>query len=120
MTGHRVGYMRVSTLDQKTVRQLDDVDRVFEDPWSGKDLNLLLSVTGPSGSSPANPWCSALPLPLPAVAEWSDAVHLLELAGEVEGVGVASCGTYRSDGQFGGVKQFAGPGHAQLCLVLQD
>ena len=41
MTGQRVGYVRVSTLDQNTVRQLDgvDVDRVFEDKASGKDLN---------------------------------------------------------------------------------
>jgi DNA invertase Pin-like site-specific DNA recombinase len=33
--------VRVSTLDQNTVRQLDgvDVDRVFEDKASGKDLN---------------------------------------------------------------------------------
>jgi DNA invertase Pin-like site-specific DNA recombinase len=41
VTGQRVGYVRVSTLDQNTVRQLDgvDVDRVFEDKASGKDLN---------------------------------------------------------------------------------
>ncbi|MEC5152573.1 DNA invertase Pin-like site-specific DNA recombinase [Cryobacterium psychrotolerans] len=41
MTGQRVGYVRVSTLDQNAVRQLDgvDVDRVFEDKASGKDLN---------------------------------------------------------------------------------
>ena len=41
MTGQRVGYVRVSTLDQNTVRQLDgvDVDRMFEDQASGKDLN---------------------------------------------------------------------------------
>ena len=41
MTGQRVGYVRVSTLDQNTVRQLDGVavDRVFEDQASGKDLN---------------------------------------------------------------------------------
>lgn len=41
MTGQRVGYVRVSTLDQNTVRQLDgiDVDRVFEDKASGKDKN---------------------------------------------------------------------------------
>ncbi|TFC17446.1 recombinase family protein [Cryobacterium algoritolerans] len=41
MTGQRVGYVRVSTLDQNTVRQLDGVavDRVFEDKASGKDLN---------------------------------------------------------------------------------
>ena len=41
MAGQRVGYVRVSTLDQNTVRQLDgvDVDRVFEDKASGKDLN---------------------------------------------------------------------------------
>ena len=40
MTGQRVGYVRVSTLDQNTVRQLAgvDVDRVFEDKASGKDL----------------------------------------------------------------------------------
>ncbi|WP_394253188.1 recombinase family protein [Arthrobacter pityocampae] len=41
MTGQRVGYVRVSTLDQKTVRQLDGVvlDRVFTDHASGKDQN---------------------------------------------------------------------------------
>lgn len=41
MTGQRVGYVRVSTLDQNTIRQLDgvDVDRVFEDKASGKDLS---------------------------------------------------------------------------------
>ncbi|POH64930.1 hypothetical protein C3B59_09425 [Cryobacterium zongtaii] len=41
MTGQRVGYVRVSTLDQNTVRQLDgvDLDRVFVDQASGKDLN---------------------------------------------------------------------------------
>ncbi|PWJ53216.1 Site-specific DNA recombinase [Quadrisphaera granulorum] len=35
----RVGYVRVSTLDQNTVRQLDgvDVERVFTDTASGKD-----------------------------------------------------------------------------------
>ena len=39
MVGQRVGYVRVSTLDQSTVRQLDGVatDRVFEDKASGKD-----------------------------------------------------------------------------------
>jgi len=41
MTGQRVGYVRVSTLDQNTIRQLDgiDLDRVFVDQASGKDLN---------------------------------------------------------------------------------
>ena len=41
MTGQRVGYVRVSTLDQNTVRQLAgvEVDRVFEDMASGKDQN---------------------------------------------------------------------------------
>ena len=41
MPGQRVGYVRVSTLDQSTVRQLDGVtlDRVFEDKASGKDVN---------------------------------------------------------------------------------
>lgn len=35
----RVGYIRVSTLDQNTIRQLDgiDVERVFTDKASGKD-----------------------------------------------------------------------------------
>ena len=39
--GQRVGYVRVSTLDQKTERQLDgvDLDRVFTDKASGKDAN---------------------------------------------------------------------------------
>ncbi|PZU54864.1 MAG: hypothetical protein DI561_03630 [Thauera sp.] len=37
--GHRIGYRRVSTLDQTTERQLDGVelDTVFEDKASGKD-----------------------------------------------------------------------------------
>ena len=41
MTGQRIGYVRVSTLDQNTARQLDgvDVDKVFEDRASGKDSN---------------------------------------------------------------------------------
>ena len=36
-TGHRVGYIRVSTVNQNTDRQLDDVmlDKVFEDKCSG-------------------------------------------------------------------------------------
>jgi DNA invertase Pin-like site-specific DNA recombinase len=37
--GHRVGYIRVSTLDQNTARQLDgiELDKVFTDKASGKD-----------------------------------------------------------------------------------
>lgn len=39
MNGQRVGYKRVSTVDQNTARQLEgvQVDRVFEDKASGKD-----------------------------------------------------------------------------------
>jgi DNA invertase Pin-like site-specific DNA recombinase len=38
MTGQRIGYKRVSTVDQNTMRQLDGVavDEVFEDKASGK------------------------------------------------------------------------------------
>ena len=41
MDGKRIGYVRVSTLDQSTVRQLDGVvlDKVFEDKASGKDMD---------------------------------------------------------------------------------
>lgn len=41
MTGQRVGYMRVSTLDQNPDRQLDGVqlDRVFTDSASGRDTS---------------------------------------------------------------------------------
>lgn len=41
MTGQRVGYVRVSTLDQNIERQLEDVpvDRTFIDRASGKDTN---------------------------------------------------------------------------------
>ena len=40
LPGQRVGYRRVSTLDQNTARQLDGIplDVVFEDKASGKDL----------------------------------------------------------------------------------
>src|SRR5664280_2251315 len=40
MTGQRVGYVRVSTLDQNPDRQLDGValDRTFTDKASGKDV----------------------------------------------------------------------------------
>jgi DNA invertase Pin-like site-specific DNA recombinase len=39
--GQRIGYQRVSTVDQNTVRQLDGVvlDKVFTDKASGKDIN---------------------------------------------------------------------------------
>jgi DNA invertase Pin-like site-specific DNA recombinase len=39
--GQRVGYRRVSTLDQTTARQLEGIqlDRCFEDRLSGKDTN---------------------------------------------------------------------------------
>ena len=37
----RVGYLRVSSTDQNTVRQLDgiEVERIFEDKVSGKDAD---------------------------------------------------------------------------------
>lgn len=40
MKGQDVGYIRVSTLDQSTARQLEGVvlDRIFEDKASGKDV----------------------------------------------------------------------------------
>jgi DNA invertase Pin-like site-specific DNA recombinase len=39
--GQRIGYQRVSTVDQNTARQLDgvDLDKVFTDRASGKDIN---------------------------------------------------------------------------------
>jgi DNA invertase Pin-like site-specific DNA recombinase len=41
ISGHRVAYTRVSTLDQNTARQLDGtaVDTTFTDKASGKDVN---------------------------------------------------------------------------------
>ena len=41
MTGQRVGYVRVSSLDQNPERQLDQVslDRIFTDKASGKDTS---------------------------------------------------------------------------------
>lgn len=41
MTGHRVGYIRVSSLDQNPERQLDGqtLDRIFTDHASGKDTH---------------------------------------------------------------------------------
>ena len=40
MQGQRIGYVRVSTLDQNPERQLDNVqvDRVYTDTASGKDI----------------------------------------------------------------------------------
>ena len=50
MSGQRIGYIRVSTLDQHTERQLDGIqlDKIFTDKASGKDtkrpqLELLMS-----------------------------------------------------------------------------
>ena len=50
MVGQRIGYIRVSTIDQNTERQLDgiEVDKTFTDKASGKDtkrpqLELLMS-----------------------------------------------------------------------------
>lgn len=41
MAGKRIGYVRVSTVDQNTARQLDGIslDKVFTDKCSGKDTN---------------------------------------------------------------------------------
>ena len=41
MAGQTVGYIRVSTLDQNTIRQLDGehLDRIFSGKASGKDQN---------------------------------------------------------------------------------
>lgn len=41
MAGQNVGYVRVSTVDQKTARQLEGaaLDKVFEDKASGKDTD---------------------------------------------------------------------------------
>lgn len=41
MTGQNVGYIRVSSIDQSTSRQLDDIelDTTFKDHCSGKDTN---------------------------------------------------------------------------------
>ena len=41
MTGQNIGYIRVSTVEQNTARQLDgiELDRTFEDKCSGKDTN---------------------------------------------------------------------------------
>ena len=41
MAGQNVGYIRVSTVEQNTARQLDGLalDKVFEDKCSGKDTN---------------------------------------------------------------------------------
>ena len=50
MSGQRIGYIRVSTLDQHTERQLEgvDLDKIFTDKASGKDtkrpqLELMMS-----------------------------------------------------------------------------
>ena len=39
--GKRIGYVRVSSVDQNTARQLDgiELDKVFTDKVSGKDTN---------------------------------------------------------------------------------
>ena len=41
MTSQRIGYIRVSSLDQNAERQLDGIplDRAFTDKASGKDTN---------------------------------------------------------------------------------
>jgi len=43
MAGHRVGYVRVSSFDQNSERQLENValDRTFTDKASGKDVQRL-------------------------------------------------------------------------------
>lgn len=45
MPGKSIGYIRVSTVDQNTERQLADVrlDKVFEDKVSGSTIDLLSS-----------------------------------------------------------------------------
>ena len=48
MTGQRIGYKRVSTVNQNTMRQLEGVavDEVFEDKASGKSDGAEASTRG--------------------------------------------------------------------------
>lgn len=41
MKGHKIGYIRVSTVEQNATRQLDgiELDNIFTDKCSGKDTN---------------------------------------------------------------------------------
>jgi len=43
MKGQKIGYIRVSTIEQNTARQLEGIvlDKVFEDKASGKDTSVL-------------------------------------------------------------------------------
>ncbi len=56
MLGRRIGYIRVSTLDQTEARQLDGIElaKIFTDRASGKDtkrpqLELLMSFVRTQG-----------------------------------------------------------------------
>ena len=66
MSGHRIGYIRVSTFDQNPERQLETVpvDKVFTDKASGKDVRRPRPVLHPLGSSTfQKPWIPAKGLP---------------------------------------------------------
>lgn len=58
MTGQRVGYIRVSSLDQTTLRQLDGiaVARVYTDHASDKDQNRPALEDISISSMTATPW----------------------------------------------------------------
>jgi Resolvase, N terminal domain len=62
MAGQRIGYIRVSTLDQQTERQLDGIvlDQTFTDKASGKDtkrpqLELMLRFARRGAAPPGIP-----------------------------------------------------------------
>jgi hypothetical protein len=61
----RVGYVRVSSVDQNTVRQLDGiaVERTFTDKASGKDTNLRWPRSTASAARPSTATRGARPSP---------------------------------------------------------
>ena len=54
MKGKQVGYIRVSSTDQNTERQLDgiELDKVFTDPASGKDTKQHIFYELPRAQGP--------------------------------------------------------------------
>ena len=60
--GQLIGYRRVSTVDQNAIRQLDGVelDKVFTDKASGKDINRPQRALPSSFCGMGTPWwCTA-------------------------------------------------------------
>ena len=116
MTGQRIGYKRVSTIDQNTARQLFEIaiDKSFEDKASGKDTHR------PQLQS-ALEYCRDIALPQADRGEaWHWTLRLMEEPGQVIGAISLTKGDDDNRGFWLGVPWRGRGLMSEACAAVND